>query len=123
VAPHSSPPGASSTAHRRTLVVDDEALLRWAPAEALSDGGHTVTEAGDAAAARSAVAATSDAFDVIVLDLRLPDSQDLSLLTALRRAAPGAAAILMSAHMTPETHEAALAAGGHAVAASGSCLT
>ena len=61
------------------LVVDDESLIRWSLAEVLADSGHQVEEAGDGA---SAVALLSEhhPFDVVLLDYRLPDSNDLGLL-------------------------------------------
>ena len=41
-------------------------------------------------------------FDVVVLDLRLPDMDDLSLLATLRQLLPGRALVLMTAFGTPE---------------------
>ena len=97
----------------RVLVVDDEPLIRWAIAEALNAGGHTAVEAHTAAAARLAVAAAREPFDVILLDYRLPDSQDLSLLADLRRASTGSAIVFMTAggFAAPAVVEAALALG------------
>jgi CheY-like chemotaxis protein len=67
----------------RVLVVDDEPLIRWSLSEALNDLGYDVEEAGDG---RSAVdrMSTSPAFDVVLLDFRLPDSNDLRLFSTLR---------------------------------------
>jgi DNA-binding NtrC family response regulator len=97
----------------RVMVVDDEPLIRWAIAEALSAGGHTAVEAHTAAAARLAVATARNPFDVILLDYRLPDSQDLSLLADLRRASPCSAIVFMTAggFAVPAVVEAALALG------------
>jgi DNA-binding NtrC family response regulator len=99
----------------RVLVVDDEALIRWSISETLSDCGHQVVECGDAQSARSAVRDASRPFDVIVLDLRLPDSEDLSLLTTLRKAAPRTPVILMTAYGSPEIVSAALDLGAFRV--------
>jgi DNA-binding NtrC family response regulator len=89
------------------LVVDDEPLIRWSVSETLNDCGHQVVECGDAQSARNAVRDASPPFDVIVLDLRLPDSEDLSLLSSLRKAAPGTQVILMTAYGSPEIVSAA----------------
>jgi two-component system, NtrC family, response regulator AtoC len=63
----------------RVLVVDDEPLIRWSVAETLGEAGHQVTE------------------DVVLLDFRLPDSNDLTLLANVRRLAPAAAVVMMTA--------------------------
>jgi DNA-binding NtrC family response regulator len=84
----------------RVLVVEDEILIRWSIAETLTSAGCVVTETGDAAGALHA-AATKD-FDAVVLDYRLPDSNDLKLLESLRDRLPGSTIVMMSAHGTPE---------------------
>ena len=98
----------------RVLVVDDEALIRWSLAESLTDAGHDVTEARDGA---SAVAEASDgpAFDAIVLDYRLPDSNDLHLLARIRELQPTAAVVMMTAFGTPEVTSGALKLGAYRV--------
>jgi len=91
-------------AHRplTVLVIDDEALIRWALVETLAEAGHAVVEAPDGAGGLRAVMTAKQAFDLIFLDFRLPDSNDFTLLTALRRWAPGSAVVLMTASATPE---------------------
>lgn len=85
------------------LVVDDEPLIRWAVREILEDAGYGVVEAGSAREAMSRIA-ESDGQPVAValLDLRLPDSDDLSLLHRVRGEAPKCQVIIMTAHGTPE---------------------
>lgn len=97
------------------LIVDDEPLIRWSLAETLVDHGCEVAEAGDARTAVQAVSETSNSFDVMLLDLRLPDSSDLELLARLRRLAPDARVILMTAFGTPEITEGALDLGAYRV--------
>jgi two-component system, NtrC family, response regulator AtoC len=97
----------------RVLVVDDEPLIRWSIAEALTDNGYTVVEAGTGRAAIQETAGASRPFGVIVLDLRLPDSDNLSLLARLQSLAPGARIILMTAHGTGEVAEEARALGAY----------
>jgi DNA-binding NtrC family response regulator len=93
------------------LVVDDEALIRWSVSEALSDLGFDVAQAGDAASALHTVAGADEPFKVLVVDLRLPDMEDLGLLTTLRRLAPTATIVLMTAFSTPEVIVGAEALG------------
>ena len=52
-------------------------------------------------------------FDVVLLDYRLPDSDDLSLLSDVRRLSPGSAVVMMSAHGAPDVAAAAAALGAH----------
>src|SRR5262245_1001136 len=106
-----SPPGTSL----RVLVVEDEALIRWAVTEALTAAGHTVLEASDAATALRVVSEASEPVDAVLLDLRLPDSNDLSLLAAIRRRTPKSAVVMMTAHGTPDDAVGARALGAFAV--------
>jgi len=98
----------------RVLVVDDEPLIRWSLAETLTEVGHVVVEAGDGA---SAIRALDDdqSFDAVVLDYRLPDSNDLNLLATIRRLAPQAAVIMMTAFGTPEVTSGAIGLGAYRV--------
>jgi DNA-binding NtrC family response regulator len=99
---------------RQVLVVDDEPLIRWCIAETLGAAGYGITEAQDAASALRALAGMTQP-DVILLDLRLPDSSDLGLLQQIRTIAPTAAVIMMTAFGTPEVTAAARALGARAV--------
>ena len=94
----------------RILVVDDEVLIRWSISETLVEEGHEVAEAGDAAAAVAAVMHEPSP-DVVLLDYRLPDSDDLGLLTKIRGLAPSAAVIMMTAFGTPEMTSKAIELG------------
>jgi DNA-binding NtrC family response regulator len=96
----------------RVLVVDDEPLIRWAIAETLGQEGHQVTEAGNAAGAIQALSARP-APDVVLLDFRLPDANDLALLATVRRLAPSAAVVMMTA-----VHDSEMIAGAEALGAS-----
>ena len=100
---------------RRVLVVDDEPLLRWSVAETLGDQGWQVTEAGTAESAIVAFPDIVEASGLVFLDLRLPDSDDLHVLAAMRRLSPRTPVILMTAHGTPDLADAARAMGAFAV--------
>jgi DNA-binding NtrC family response regulator len=99
----------------RVLVVDDEPLIRWSIAETLADRGCDVVETGDARGARSAVEHEDPGFDVVLLDYRLPDSDDLGLLTSIRDVSPRAQVILMTAIGRPDVVNGALALGAYRV--------
>lgn len=93
---------AAKKSPRHVLVVDDEPLIRWSVAETLSDLGYDVEQAGDASSALRLVTTSAAPFNVVVLDLRLPDMDDLSLLHTIRQLLPKAMLILMTAFGTPE---------------------
>ena len=109
------PQGGEKRSPSRVLVVDDEALLRWSVAETLGDQGWQVTEAANAQSAMVAFPDIAAASGLVFLDLRLPDSDDLHVLAAMRRLSPDTPVILMTAHGTPDLAEAARALGAFAV--------
>jgi DNA-binding NtrC family response regulator len=101
----------------RVLVVEDDALLCWALGQTLEAQHCDVMETRSAAEARQAVEQVDDPFDVILLDLRLPDSDDLSLLEALHARAPRTRIVVMTAFGTREVTAGALASGAALVVA------
>jgi two-component system response regulator AtoC len=108
---------SKKSAPLRILIIDDEPLIRWSLSETLTDLGHLVTEAGDGAGAIDALGGGRAAVDVVVLDYRLPDSNDLSLLTAIRRLSPQSAVVMMTAYGTPEMTRRAIELGACRVVA------
>jgi nucleotide-binding universal stress UspA family protein/CheY-like chemotaxis protein len=98
----------------RILIVDDESLIRWSLAETLTDAGHTVIEAGDAKDTLHQLA-TGPMPDLILLDYRLPDWGDLTLLETVRRLAPACPVIMMTAYGTPMMRRDAVALGAYRV--------
>jgi DNA-binding NtrC family response regulator len=99
------------------LIVDDELLIRWALSEVLSSEGHRVLQADTAAAALRAITTATRPFDVVLLDLRLPDSDGLGRLGAVRARSPRSAVVMMTAHGTPDTLAGARALGAYDVMA------
>jgi DNA-binding NtrC family response regulator len=101
------PPVAKKFAPR-ILVVDDDRLVRWSVGEALGARGWVVLEAADG---RSAMQEFGDgkALDLVLLDVRLPDSDDLRVLMRMRQKAPAVPVILMTAFTTREIVEEAQA--------------
>jgi two-component system response regulator AtoC len=81
----------------RVLVVEDELLIRWSIVEMLTGAGHEVIEACDGKAAVRAVMEAREPIEVVLLDYRLPDSNDFSLLSTIRALSPESSIILMTA--------------------------
>lgn len=99
------------------LVVDDEPLIRWAVREGLEGAGYAVIEAGTAREAMASLSDGAAGAGVALLDLKLPDSDDLSLLRRVLAAVPRCRVIMMTAHGTPELMAQAVAAGAYSTIA------
>jgi DNA-binding NarL/FixJ family response regulator len=95
----------------RVMLVDDHPDFRDLMV-ALLEGQpdlEVVAQAGSMAEARTQAAASS--FDVVVLDLGLPDGNGADLIGELREASPGGAVLIMSASLHPTNLEKAMRAG------------
>jgi DNA-binding NtrC family response regulator len=97
------------------LVVDDEPLVRWSVSETLSDSGYRVTQAGDALSALEALNGKGGAADLVLLDMWLPDSSDLKVLSMMRRLSPATPIILMTAYGSDALRAEARSRGAYAV--------
>ena len=82
----------------RVLVVDDESNIRVLLEEILSEEGYDVTTAEDAAAARAAKVRQD--FDLILLDIWMPDTDGISLLKEWSDEGPLGPVVMMSGHGT-----------------------
>ena len=78
--------------------------------ETLAEAGHIVAEAGDAKETLQHLS-TGPIPDVILLDYRLPDSNDLQLLETIRRISPTSSVVMMTAYGTPTLQAGALELG------------
>ncbi len=85
-------------ARARILVVDDEAAILSTLKTALTLEGYAVDVAGSAALAEQRLAGRS--YDVLLLDVALPDGNGVTLLERLRAAGSDACVIMMSGHAT-----------------------
>ena len=93
------------------LVVDDEPLIRWSLSEGLGESGFVVRLASSGAEARAALTACADEGVVVLLDMRLPDVVDLSLLREIRQRWPAVPVVIMTAHGTLEDQAKAVELG------------
>jgi len=81
------------------LIVDDEANIRSSLEGALKREGYAVTAAATLAEARQHL---RQPFDVVLLDVMLPDGSGLELLAEVMENARGTSVIMMSGHATIE---------------------
>ena len=91
------------------LVIDDEVTLGRNIKAYLTRHGYQVSHAASGREAREALAAQR--FDIVLLDMRLPDTDGLELLPEIRERSPAAAIVVMTAHATIPTAVEAIAAG------------
>ena len=108
--PRDFPDSPEKSAPLCVLIVDDEPLIRWSLAETLVEHGYAVVQAGDG---KGALAALADPLlvDVVMLDYRLPDSDGLQLLAAIRGLSPHSRVVVMTAYGTSEMAAEALRLG------------
>jgi DNA-binding NtrC family response regulator len=99
----------------RVLIVDDDILVRWALASMLAQHACTVLEHADARSATRAVTERPGDFDIVLLDYRLPDGDDLNLLASLKRLAHASTVLVMSVHMSRDDSDEATRLGAAAL--------
>jgi two-component system chemotaxis response regulator CheY len=69
----------------RILIIEDSPLIRRMYGLAFSRQEHELVEAEDGRKALAALAASKQPFDVILLDLRMPDMDGVEFVQAVRR--------------------------------------
>jgi two-component system NtrC family response regulator len=78
------------------LLVDDAVTIRRLVEKEIGDARRIVSTAGSAAQAFDLI--RRRVFDVIVLDIRLPDADGMELLDQFREAVPDVAVIFITGH-------------------------
>jgi two-component system invasion response regulator UvrY len=95
----------------RILLVDDHPVVRHGIRQILIEGFKTV-HVGEADAVASGLASfRGDTWDVVVLDMTLPDGSGLDLLKAIRREQPTQPVLVLSVHPSAHFARRVLAAG------------
>ncbi|HZE96001.1 MAG TPA: sigma-54 dependent transcriptional regulator, partial [Planctomycetota bacterium] len=95
----------------RILIIDDEAILRDATAEALRRAGHGVDAFEAGRPALDAFAQSS--YDLVVSDLKMPGMDGVAVLDEAKRLAPDVPFIMVTAHGTVETAVGAMKKGAY----------
>ncbi|MBW1860239.1 MAG: sigma-54-dependent Fis family transcriptional regulator [Deltaproteobacteria bacterium] len=91
------------------LVVDDDAFLRDACNQALSRHGHSVTLAKSGSESLELLERWS--FDLILLDLKMPDEDGLTILATVKERDPEAVVVIITGYGTIETAVQAIKLG------------
>ncbi len=87
----------------RILVVDDNLEMATTIADGLADRGYDAVPVASGTEAIERLSSTSDRFDAIVTDLRMPKVDGLELLAASRRLDPDRPVIVMTAYSAIDT--------------------
>ncbi|MBX3246202.1 MAG: MASE1 domain-containing protein [Myxococcales bacterium] len=96
-----SPTPSEEVRRLRVLVADDEAPIREVLRVALALEGHDVETVADGTAA--VARASSETFDLVLLDLTMPGCGGAEALAGIRRARPSIHAVLMSGYDESQT--------------------
>ena len=95
----------------RILIADDEDSLRWVLEKGFRGAGYQVTAVKDGTAAFAQI--ETGPFDLILLDVRMPGMDGLTLLKRTRELRPDAQIVIMTAHGTMETAIQAMQQGAY----------
>ena len=96
---------------RRILVADDEANMRWVLERALTKAGYDVETVEDGQLALDR--ALAERPDLVLVDLKMPKMDGLSVLRTLKEHYPDLLMVMMTAHGSTATAVEAMKAGAH----------
>ena len=93
------------------LIVDDEKLIRWSLTERLQKEGFLTKEAQDGASALAMFEKSN--IDLVLLDLKLPDTDGISILKKIQSQDASVPAIIITAYSTIDTAVEAMKVGAY----------
>ncbi len=96
--------GLSDFTRPRILIIDDEPQISGFVGRVLEKAGYEVDIAADAAdGVRSAAGGGSHGYDLVILDLIMPDMDGRTALAAILRAHPAQPVLILSCNSDPST--------------------
>lgn len=95
----------------RLLMVDDHAIVRYGLRQIVSETEDIAVVAEAASAAQAMRMVREQEFDVVLLDISLPDKNGLEVLKQIRRDHPKLAVLILSMHSEDEFGVRAIKAG------------
>src|SRR5271163_3508110 len=105
----SAPPENTSPSAGRVLIIDDEAEIRESLETLLQIERYTVVVAGSAREGLAKIGERN--FDVVLLDLALPDKNGMDVLSEIRLQHPQQPVIMITAYGTVENAVRAMQSG------------
>ncbi|HWB80150.1 MAG TPA: response regulator transcription factor, partial [Nannocystaceae bacterium] len=102
--------------------MEDQTILRDMLVDVLGGDARFVAVAAAAGAEEALERVRQGAYDLVVLDMMLPDGHGLDVLAEVRRLQPRARVVVLTAHPRPEVVQAALQGGAHAIVMKGAPL-
>ncbi len=96
----------------RILFLEDEFLIRLTAAEVIADAGHRVTEADSVETARRILSDPQADFDLLALNVELPDGNGIDLCDELRRDGCELPTLMHSGHAHMSMVVRAMRSGG-----------
>ncbi len=104
----------SSLAGRQVLVVDDDKALLLALSKVLRGEGARVLAAGSASDAVRFLSLNFGHIDLVLTDMRMPDTSGMAILSAVKGSNPDVPVIIMTAFATDSMREHCAAGGAFA---------
>lgn len=96
---------------KSVLVVDDEKLIRWSLGNKLTSWGYDVETAENVKSAYESL--SERIFDLVLLDIKLPDGNGIDILGRINAVAPDTTVIMITAEGTVETAVQAMKLGAY----------
>lgn len=109
-----------STPGKRALIVEDQTTLRELLEELFASAQYRTDSAGTGSEARELL--TKARFDLVLLDLVLPDAHGFDLLSEIKSSSRSSRVIVLTAHSRPAIVKEATARGAHGVVTKGAPL-
>ncbi len=95
----------------RILIIDDEPLMRISISDALKEDGCSVMETDSGAAGLNLIKEAP--YDIVITDLRLPDTDGIEVLKSCKRLSPETMVILITAYGSVDTAVEAMKYGAY----------
>ena len=96
---------------RKILIIDDEKAIRWSLGEAFKNEGYEIEEAENGK--KGIKLFQKDPADLVLLDLKLPDTDGISVLKKLKAEEKNVQVVMMTAYGEVETAVEALKGGAY----------
>src|SRR5208282_4175690 len=95
----------------RILVVDDDEVVRWSYHRSLQDVSRNVATASDGEEALQTM--EQDPFDVVLLDMRMPGQDGLSVLRTIKQKWPESEVVIITGYPTMDSAKEAVRLGAY----------